>query len=156
MSIVTFLLAVAHAATGAVWLGAMAYSVAVVQPRARRLLGGERFEELATTLAAGARWTVLGMSAVLALTGGGLVAAAYVGGSPGAGWLGVVAAKTALLLAALAIFGYVSWRLWPARLFALPAELPRIHRTFRRSAYALIALTGTNLVLGVAAHTLAG
>lgn len=156
MSIATFALAAAHAVVAAIWLGAMTYSLAVVQPRAARLLGQKRYEELATALAAGARWTVLGMCAALVLTGAGLVVLAFAGGPPGTAWLGIIAAKAVLLVAALAVFCYVSWRLWPARLFALPAELPRLHHTFRRAAYALVGLVGANVVLGVAAHSLAG
>lgn len=156
MSFLGFAVAAAHVAVGAVWLGAMTYSIAVVQPRAARLLGRDRFEELAVTLAAGARWTVLAMCAATALTGAGLAGLVYADGRPGAAWIGAVAAKTALLLATVAVFGYVSWRLWPARLFALPAELPGLHRAFKRAAYVLIGLVGANLVLGVAAHTLFG
>ncbi|MQA85237.1 MAG: hypothetical protein GEV03_11585 [Streptosporangiales bacterium] len=153
MSVVTFVLTAAHAVVGSVWLGAMAYSIAVVQPRAARLLGLERYEELATVLGAGARWAVLGMCAALALTGAGLVALAYVDRSPGTGWLVLVVAKAVLFGCAATLFGYVSWRLWPARLFALPAELPSLHRAFRRAACALIALVGANMILGIAAHT---
>jgi putative copper export protein len=50
-------LLLAHLAAAAVWLGGMAYSLAIVQPRARRFLGGgaEPYEGFATALAAGAR-----------------------------------------------------------------------------------------------------
>jgi hypothetical protein len=131
----------------------MCYSIAVVQPRAARLLGAARYEEFAATLAHGARWTVIGMCAALALTGAGLVAIAAAD-RPSAGWVAVMIAKTILLLAALAAFANVSWRLWPKRVFALPAELPRLHRAFTRTASTLIAVVGAEIVLGVAARTL--
>lgn len=153
MRVVEFLLATAHTLTAAVWLGAMAYSIAVVQPRAARLLDAERYEELAATLAAGARWTVLAMSGVLALSGGWL-ATRLADRRTTPAWTTVIAVKGGLWLVALAVFAYVSWRLWPRRVFALPAELPRLYRTFRRAAWTLIAIVAGEAVLGVAAGTL--
>lgn len=156
MDLVGFAVAAVHVLVAAVWLGAMAYSLVVVQPRAARLLGLERYEELATVLAAGARWSVLSMCAALAATGAALVALAYAAtgeADPGGPWLALVAVKAVLLVAAVAVFARVSWRLWPQRLFALPAELPELHRTFRRTAYVLMCLVGTEIVLGAAART---
>ena len=69
-------------------------------------------------MAAGARWKVLGMAVAMAGSGAGLVAVRLVE-APGAGWVTVVVAKGLLLLGVVAIFWYVSWRLWPQRLFAL-------------------------------------
>jgi putative copper export protein len=156
VSLLTFVLAAGHALAAAVWFGAMAYSLVVVQPRAARLLGADRYEELAAVLASGARWSVLGMAAVLTLSGTGLVGAAYSGRDPSGPWLAIVAAKAVLLVAALAVFSHVSWVLWPRRLFALPEELPAMYRAFRRAAYTLLTLVGAECVLGVAARTLTG
>lgn len=51
-----------HAGAAAIWLGAMAYSLAVVQPRAAALFDEpEEYERLAVALAAGARWKVLAL-----------------------------------------------------------------------------------------------
>jgi hypothetical protein len=56
-------------------------------------------------------------------------------------------------VAAAAVFWWVSWRGWPARVFALPAELPALHRRFRRVALAMTGLVCAAFVLGVvAAH----
>ena len=87
-------LLLAHLAAAAVWLGGMAYSLAIVQPRARRFLGGaERYEGFATALAAGARHGVLGLIALLAASGTGLVAVELAGASdPGTTWAVLVAA----------------------------------------------------------------
>lgn len=141
--------AAAHAVLGAVWVGAMAYSLAVVQPRSRRLLGAQRYEDLAATLAAGARWRVLALIAALALTG---LALAGLRG-PGASWTwtALVVAKAALTVAAAGVFAWVSWRLWPQRLFASGEKLPVVHRRFALAATALLALAGAAFVLGVVA-----
>ena len=146
-------LLLAHLAAAAVWLGGMAYSLAIVQPRARRFLGGaERYEGFATALAAGARRGVLGLIALLAASGTGLVAVEFAGASdPGTTWAVLVAAKALLLVAATAVFAHVSWRLWPARLFARADELDALQRRFRATALALTAIVATAFALGAVA-----
>jgi hypothetical protein len=149
-----FLAGAAHVVVAAVWLGAMAYSLAIVQPRVARFLGDERrTEELAAVLAAGARRKVLAVMAVLAISGAVLVLAAPEGERSG-GWWALIAVKAVLLAVALAVFAHVSWRLWPARLFAGDEELPGVRRRFRFAAIALIGLVATGTVLGVAASAL--
>ncbi len=145
-----------HAGAAAVWLGAMLYSLAVVQPRAARFFGrAERYEPFAVTLAAGARWKVLALCLVLALSGGGLVITEIAGRhDPSTPWLALVIAKGALLLLAVALFAHVSWRLWPARLFALPSELPAFQRRFRTVALGLTVVVASDFVLGAIADSL--
>ena len=151
----TFLALSVHLLAAAVWLGAMAYSLAVVQPRSQRFIEDERRREaFAAELAAGARRPVLGVIALLAGSGAALVAL-EAGDGPGTGWWLIVGAKVALLAAAAALFWQVSWRLWPRRLFATPDELPALRARFRRVAWALLTLVGLEIVLGAAAATLA-
>jgi uncharacterized membrane protein len=155
MDVSEFLAGAAHVLAAAVWLGAMAYSLAVVQPRSRRFLEDEGSREaFAATLAAGARYPVLGLIALLALSGGALAALGGDAGRP-EGWWALVAIKGAVLAAALAIFAWVSWRLWPARLFAAPEELGAIRRRFAIAAATLTGLVATGTVLGVAARAIA-
>jgi len=142
-----FLLVLAHVGTAALWLGSMAYSLFVVQPRVARVLRDP--EDLYRELAAGNRWRVAGLIGVIGLSGLGLVAAARPHGA--LAWA-AVAAKTALWLAAAALFWWVSWRGWPRRIFALPHELPGLQRRFRLVAVALFVLVGAAFVLGVALH----
>jgi hypothetical protein len=59
-----------------------------------------------------------------------------------------------LLVAASVLFWWVSWRGWPRRLFALPAELPAEQIRFRRVALAMTGLVGAAFLLGVAASHL--
>src|SRR4051794_41839293 len=108
-------LLLAHLAAAAVWLGGMTYSLAIVQPRARRFLGSaERYEDFATALAAGARRGVLALIALLVLSGAGLVA---VEDDPGTAWAVLVALKAVPPAPAPALFPPVPRRLWPARPF---------------------------------------
>jgi hypothetical protein len=94
---------------------------------------------------------VIAVCAVLAASGGGLIA---IEDDPASAWVVLVSLKTALLIAALALFAHVSWRMWPARLFALPVELPAHRRRFRLVALTLTALVAAAFVLGTVADTL--
>jgi Flp pilus assembly protein TadB len=117
-----------------------------VQPRLGRMVGGDpaRVEEAQRELAHGNRWPVVGMIAVLWLTGLGLV----LRGGDVWWWAGVLA-KVALLAAATGLFWWVSWRGWPRRVFALPDELPALQRRFRTVAIAMFGLVGAAFVIGM-------
>jgi len=147
---VELLLVLAHAGPAAIWLGSMAYSLFVVQPRIARVLRDpEQAEDLYRELGAGNRWRVIGLIGLIGVAGAGLVA---VDPEDGAGWWVVIAVKAVLWLAASGLFWWVSWRGWPRRVFALPEELPGQQRRFRLVALALLGLVGTAAVLGVAAR----
>ncbi len=148
-------LVVVHLLVAAAWFGAMSYSLGVVQPRARRFFADtpQTYEDLATTLAAGARWKVIGMLAVLAASGAALVAVADAPTRTGWWWV-LIAAKAGLLLVASVVFWHVSWRMWPRRVFALPEEQPAHQRAFLRVGWTLTLLAGAAMVLGTAAAAL--
>ena len=149
-------LVLVHVGVTAAWLGAMLYSIFVVQPSLAAFFtdAGER-EDFATVLAAGARWKVLGLAAALALSGAGLTAIELgEADNPSDAWVVLVVAKTALLAATTALFVYVSWRLWPTRLLAHMSgspELAGIQARFRVIGVALTALIAAGLVAGVVA-----
>jgi uncharacterized membrane protein len=144
--------AVVHALTGAVWLGAMAYSFFVLHPRARAYFQKPTdFESFIATISHGARWKVLAALGLLAGTGIVLTGARW----PtvfSAGWIVLIGLKAGLLLAASALFAYTSRRLWPARVLATPGEIPQFQRAFRRVALAMIGMAAAALALGVLAH----
>lgn len=145
----TLALVLVHAGLAAGWLGAMAYSLGVVQPKLVSFFGSAAAaEEAATYVAAGARWKVIGVLAGLALTGLGLVLLQADGKSTG--WWVLVAAKGLALVLATSVFSYVSWHMWPLRLFATAAEVPAHRRRFTLTGGILLALAGTGSVLGVA------
>jgi uncharacterized membrane protein len=153
-SIAPIALAVLHALAGAGWFGSMLYSLAVLQPRAMRYFGRpEEFESFITAVSHGARWKVMAAFGMMALSGAGLWML-NPRRPPSSLWLVVIAAKAALLLLALGVFMYTSWRLWPARVFAAPSEIPAFQRRFRVIGGIMITLIGLNLALGVAAHAL--
>jgi hypothetical protein len=146
---VTFLLVLLHMGVGALWLGSMLYSLFVVQPAVpRAITDPTRAEDVYRELGAGNRWKVIGLIAALALSGLALV---LVESGHSTGWWLAVGAKVTLLLVASVLFWWVSWRAWPRRVFALPAELPAEQARFRRVAIALTALVGAAFVIGAAA-----
>lgn len=139
------LLALAHLLIAAIWLGSMAYSLLVVQPAvARHVPDDEEREGFLLALAHGNRWKVVAMVGALVLTALGTMIIAP----------GVVAGYTVALvlyLAAAAVFVHVSWRHWPARVFALPEELGGFQRRLRAQAWVIFALVAVAfiIVLGV-------
>jgi Flp pilus assembly protein TadB len=137
-----------HAGVGAVWLGSMAYSLFVAQPRIARVLAAGPAEDVYRELAAGNRWRVVALIATLALSGLGLAAVVDAPAHARLWWV-LVAAKTLLLVLAAGAFWWVSWRGWPGRVFALPAELPAVQRRFRQVALLMCGLVGSAFALGV-------
>jgi hypothetical protein len=147
-------LVLVHAGVGALWLGAMAYSLFVVQPRLARIVGDpSRMEDAQRELAAGNRWPVIGLIAALWLTGLGLVA--LTGAGAAAGWWAAVGLKALLLAVATGLFWWVSWRGWPRRVFALPAELPALRRRFRAAAVTMFAVVAGSFAISVLVGALA-
>lgn len=139
-----------HVLAGAVWFGAMFYSLMVLHPRARSFFQtSARFEEFITFVASGARWKVLGGCLIIGISG---VALYFMSGSQEANlfFQFCIIAKTVLFLLAVALFSFTSWVLWPARVLATPNEIPVYQTRFRTIAIILIVLVGLNLVLGIA------
>lgn len=142
---------VGHLSLAGVWLGAMAYSLVVVQPRAARFFGSEtEHEEFLLTLGAGNRRPVLAVLGGLAVTG----ALIPVTTGPTATQGALYVAEGVLLVAAAAVFARVSWLLWPRRAFALPDEWPAHRSALRRHALAMVGLVGGAFTLAVVAATL--
>jgi Flp pilus assembly protein TadB len=142
----TALVAIIHAGLAAAWVGGMAYSLFVVQPKLKKYFGPDQEgrETLTAVIASGNRWKVVGLIAAIALSGLALLLLNH------EHWW-VHAVKGLLLLCATGIFWYVSWRHWPRRVFATPAELPALQRRLIVLATTMLALTGLAFALGVVA-----
>ena len=140
-----------HLALAAMWCGSMGYSLVVVQPKVARFgFDDERLEEFLTLLAQGNRWKVVPIVGALLATGAGV--AALTGGGIRLTFLGV----SVLYVAAAAVFADVSWRHWPARVFALPGERPALRRGLRLRAWTMLVLVGTAFAAALLATTLHG
>ncbi|GAB2856211.1 hypothetical protein GCM10027176_68170 [Actinoallomurus bryophytorum] len=131
---------VAHLTIAAVWLGSMVYSLVVVQPRVERFFpDAERREEFLVTLANGNRRPVVALVAALLLTDLSILVI-----RPEVR-LGYGVALVLHLLAG-SVFAHVSWRHWPARVFALPEELPGYQHRLRRLAWTILGLVAAAFV----------
>ena len=139
-------LAIIHVGLAAAWVGGMAYSLFVVQPKLKKYFGpdADGREALTTVIAAGNRWKVLGLIAAIALTGAAMLLLNH------DHWQ-IHLVKGVLLLIATGIFWYVSWRHWPRRVFATSDELPGLQRRLIRLATTMLGLAGTAFTLGVIA-----
>ena len=142
----TALVAIIHAGLAAVWVGGMAYSLFVVQPKLKKYFGPDQDgrETLTAVIASGNRWKVVGLIAAIALSGLALLLLNH------EHWW-IHAIKGLLLLCATGIFWYVSWRHWPRRVFATSAEVPALQRRLIVLATTMLALTGLAFALGVLA-----
>ncbi len=142
----TAVVAIVHAGLAAAWVGGMAYSLFVVQPKLKKYFGPDQEgrETLTAVIASGNRWKVVGLIAAIALGGLALLLI-----ENERWWIHAV--KALLLLGATAIFWYVSWRHWPRRVFATAAEVPALQRRLVVLATTMLGLTGLAFALGVAA-----
>lgn len=150
-------LRVLHAVIGAVWLGSVYFSLMVLHRQSPELFDTiEEFEHYVTGLSDGNRWRVLSAIVGTAVTGFGLTWMMMSGGdsSPRLGWWIVMGAKVGALFATAGVFWYVSWRLWPERVFAVGDEIPELQRrgTILRAAMFSLILIG--FILGIVAHAL--
>lgn len=137
-------LMVAHLAVAAIWLGSMAYSLTVLQPKVARFFPDvEDREQFLLLLAHGNRWKVVGLLATLMISG--------LGATVGSDGLVAIGYPVSLLLyaAAGAIFWYVSWRHWPARVFAVVEELPAFQHRLRVLAGIMLLLVGMAFVVAL-------
>ncbi|MET7426889.1 hypothetical protein [Dactylosporangium sp. NPDC005555] len=142
---VLFLLLTVHLGLAAMWCGSMGYSLVVVQPKvARSGFDDDRLEEFLTLLAQGNRWKVVPIVAALLATAAGILAVT-----------GDALFVLVLLLycAAAAVFADVSWRHWPARVFALPEERPALRRALKLRAWTMLVLVATAFTAALVATT---
>lgn len=152
MNIAHALVTIFHVLAGAAWMGAMFYSFFVLHPRAHAYFKRPAdFEAFIATVSHGSRWQVLAAFAVLAASGSAILLLRWPE-TLTAWWLGLMGAKLTLFALAFGLFIHVSWRLWPARVFATAEEIPHIQRTFRRHQMVMLAIAALSLALGVLAH----
>jgi hypothetical protein len=154
MQFLRSLLILIHALAGAAWLGAMIYNWFVLHPRARRHFPrDDDFEVFIATVSRGTRYPVLTVLVLIGLSG--LVLLFFHRPAIMATmWIALIAVKGVLYGVACVVFFHVSWYMWPARIFALPDEIPHIQITFRRVAAVMLAIVTLGMILGILTHTL--
>jgi hypothetical protein len=140
------ILQTAHLLLAAVWTGSMAYSLNVVQPKVARFFPDEQErEDFLVLLAHGNRWKVVGMIAALLTTAAAVLAT----GPSRPVAIGFGVAITLETFAAV-VFVDVSWRHWPARVFAVRTELAGFRRALKIRAWTILTLVGSAFTIALA------
>jgi F0F1-type ATP synthase assembly protein I len=130
----------------ALWTGSMAYSLNVVQPKVAKFFTDEQEREaFLATLAHGNRWKVVAMASTMICAAVAVIA--YTSATAVRVGFGVA---LALDLIASAVFVQVSWRHWPARVFAVPSELPAFRSALMIRAWTMLGLVGSGFVIALA------
>lgn len=150
------LLHAAHIWIWALYYGPISYNYYMLYPRMQREFfeSEARYEEFAVASAMGLRWWIFGAIAMAGVTGLLLVIWPPRPEMPPAWWM-LVGAKTVLMTVLAILYAYVSWVMWPRRVFAPPAERPRLQRQFFRIAFLIGFLLLCQLILGALAHVAA-
>lgn len=150
--IARFVLHLLHVWTWALYCGSITYIYFRLFPDMRRWLASDdRFEEFSLVTGDKLRWWIFGAVVAAGVTGGGLVLLRS-HADPGSLWWALVALKAALFVVTLAVYGHVSYIMWPRRVFVSVAERPAEQRRFFRVALILMACLVGQLVLGALAH----
>jgi len=138
-----------HGVSGAAWFGAIVYRTFIVDPKVLAFFPDRAgYERFTTHMAHGMRYLVITGLAVCGLSGFALVRLRWNGSDEV--WLGLMAAKVLVWLAAGALFTYVSWVHWPWRSVASPDESPRYRFEGQALAIGMVLLTGAGFMLGQA------
>ena len=139
----------AHGLSAAAWFGAIFYRTFVIDGKAFAYFPDRaEYERFSTHLAHGMRYLVTAGILTCGLSGFALLGLRWDGGN--ATWVGLMAAKAAVWLAACGLFTYVSWVHWVWRSVAAPAEAAAYRREGTILAAAMVVLAGTGFALGQA------
>ena len=137
-----------HGIGGGVWIGAVAFNLFVLTPRARAWFAEDgAHEDFVFSVVHGLRWPVL--VGAIAVVGTGLFRWWQQRAMASSAWSALMAAKMACAAVSVSLFFFVTLRLWPKRLFATEAELPRIRRVFFVVGVGIVAANLAAAALGV-------
>jgi hypothetical protein len=140
----------------AAWFGSMVYSIVVVQQFQLRAPDPETYEEVGQQMASGSRRRILRLAVLIAISGTALAITRLTDDpGPSATWITLMWVKLALFVVAVSAFAYQSWWVWPRRIFALPAEMASVRRTFLVTSLVMAVALGGILVVDVMAAYLA-
>ncbi len=142
-----------HGIGGGVWIGAVAFNLFVLTPRAHAWFADPgAHEDFVFNVVHGLRWPVLlGALAVVGTGAWRWYALAPTASGP---WSWLMAGKLLCTCASLSIFGWVTLRLWPSRAFATTDELPSVRRRFHALGIGIVGANTLAAALGVLAGQL--
>jgi len=142
-----------HGIGGGVWIGAVAFNLFVLTPRAQAWFADAgAHEDFVFNVVHGLRWPVL--LGALAVVGAGGWRWHALAPSASEAWSMLMALKVVCTCASLAMFGWVTLRLWPSRAFATVDELPGVRRRFHALGIGIVGANTLAAALGVLAGQL--
>lgn len=152
----TAFIAGVHTIGGGVWIGAVAFNLFVLTPRAQKWFKvTAEHEDFVFTVVQGLRYPVLAGALAVVGTGAWRWRAEVMSASaPASPWQVLMALKLGCAAVSLILFGWVTLRLWPQRAFANAQELPSIRRRFFAIGVGIVASNTLAAALGVLAETL--
>lgn len=142
-----------HGIGGGVWIGAVAFNLFVLTPRAQAWFSDTgAHEDFVFNVVHGLRWPVLlGALAVFGTGAWRLLGLMSAASEP---WVVLMGLKVVCAFASLSMFGWVTLRLWPSRTFATAAELPAVRRRFHALGLGIVGANTLAAALGVLAAQL--
>jgi hypothetical protein len=144
------LVRVLHVLVGGAFFGACFFSLTVLHRRGPQLFETrEAFARFVAGITHGNRQRGLTTLAVTVLTGALLGALMWSEKGSQEAWLALLTAKALVSVGFLGVFAYVSWRLWPARVFAVGDEIAALQRKGNGLRLTMCVLLGLAMVLGV-------
>lgn len=148
----TVFLHVVHLWAWGLYFGSLVYIYFRLFPDMRGWIDSdERFETYSLVTGHGLRWWIVGAIGLAATTGVALVAIRPRPASDTAFWA-LVSLKAGLLVATLAVYTYVSYVMWPRRVFVAAEDRPAEQRRFLRVAHLLMALLAAQAMAGAVLH----
>jgi hypothetical protein len=138
----------------AAWFGSMVYSIVIVQQFQLRAPDPENYEDVGQQMASGSRRRITRLIVLITISGTGF-AITRITADPGPSdtWITLMWVKLVLFVLAVCAFAYQSWWVWPRRIFALPAEMPAVRRTFLITSLFMAVMLGLVLAVDVVAAT---
>lgn len=141
-----------HVWAWGLYFGSLVYVYFRLVPDARRhFASDERLEAFSLTTADGLRWWIFGALGLAGATGVALLAIRPPPLRDTTFWA-LVGVKAGLLVATLAVYTYVSYVMWPRRVFVAREDRPAEQHRFLRVAYLLMALLAAQALAGAALH----
>jgi uncharacterized membrane protein len=144
-----------HVLVGAGWMGSTYYAFTVLHPRTPELIeSDQQAEDYLIAITHGNRYRVGFAFAVTLLSGLLLIAIEPQQRSADELWRAMIGAKLGLWCLTLALFVYVSWKVYPARIFAVGEEIVAFRRRGTILRASMLSLVALNTIFGVIAHAL--
>ncbi|MBM73819.1 MAG: hypothetical protein CMK59_00345 [Proteobacteria bacterium] len=140
-----------HSFVAACWLGSIFYSATILNPKTPLYLSDDESEEFLLKITHGNRYRILGSYSAVLLTGIVLLFLQRERLNQDL-WMWIIVTKTLFSIAYICIFYWVSWVVYPWRIFASKEERPKYRRKNTILRWLMFSCVAICFVLGIALH----